>query len=174
MKKGLISILIGTALLTTACSEEEKSTSTTSESTTSTKTVDSSSKGAPAITFEETELEFPKGRRNYQETDITCAYREFNEETGYMKDDLDMITNIQPFEEIFIGSNYKSYKHKYYLAYMKESDINKNNCCVSNNEVSCIKWLNIDECIKVIRPYNLEKINIINKIDNIIHNYNLY
>ena len=26
---------------------------------------------------------FPKGRRNYQETDITCAYREFNEETGF-------------------------------------------------------------------------------------------
>ena len=33
---------------------------------------------------------FPKGRRNYQETDITCAYREFNEETGYMKEDLDI------------------------------------------------------------------------------------
>lgn len=58
MKKGLISILIGTVLLTTACSEEEKSTSTTSESTTSTKTVDSPSKGAPAITFEETEFDF--------------------------------------------------------------------------------------------------------------------
>ena len=26
---------------------------------------------------------FPKGRRNYQENDISCALREFEEETGY-------------------------------------------------------------------------------------------
>ena len=31
---------------------------------------------------------FPKGRRNYQETDIKCAFREFYEETGYDKDSL--------------------------------------------------------------------------------------
>ena len=30
----------------------------------------------------ETEWEFPKGRRNYQEKDIDCALREFEEETG--------------------------------------------------------------------------------------------
>ena len=45
-------------------------------------------------TWDTPEWGFPKGRRNYQETDITCAYREFNEETGFMKEDLNMITNI--------------------------------------------------------------------------------
>ena len=35
--------------------------------------------------------------------------------------------NILPLEEIFTGSNYKSYKHKYFLAYidLEEEPINK-------------------------------------------------
>ena len=37
---------------------------------------------------------FPKGRGNYQESDIICACRELNDESRYMKYDLDMITNI--------------------------------------------------------------------------------
>ena len=32
--------------------------------------------------WEETEWEFPKGRRNQNEKDIICALREFEEETG--------------------------------------------------------------------------------------------
>ena len=59
---------------------------------------------------------FPKGRKNYKEMDIKCAFREFQEETGYNKEDLDVITNVVPIEEIFMGSNYKIYKHKYFIA----------------------------------------------------------
>ena len=61
---------------------------------------------------------FPKGRRNYQENDINCALREFEEETGYNKKDVKVIKNLMPLEEIFTGSNLKSYKHKYFLAYI--------------------------------------------------------
>ena len=64
---------------------------------------------------------FPKGRRNYQERDLTCAIREFEEETGYDRNKLCIISNLIPFEEIFTGSNYKSYKHKYFLALADES-----------------------------------------------------
>ena len=35
--------------------------------------------------YEESEWGFPKGRRNYQEKDLTCALREFEEETGYSR-----------------------------------------------------------------------------------------
>ena len=35
--------------------------------------------------WETPEWGFPKGRRNYQENDLTCALREFQEETGYSK-----------------------------------------------------------------------------------------
>ena len=114
---------------------------------------------------------FPKGRRNYMESDTSCAIREFNEETGYTVLDYKLIKNIVPYEEIFMGSNYKSYKHKYYLAIFcnKKSDM-KN---YQKTEVSNMKWLDIDDCINHLRPYNLEKIEIIKNIDKILHKYTL-
>ena len=66
----------------------------------------------------ETEWEFPKGRRNQKEKDLECSLREFEEETGISKNDISIIENVLPFEEMFIGSNHKSYKHKYFLAFM--------------------------------------------------------
>jgi 8-oxo-dGTP pyrophosphatase MutT (NUDIX family) len=114
---------------------------------------------------------FPKGRREYKEKDILCAIREFNEETGINKDDISIIENIIPIEEIFTGSNYKSYKHKYYIAYLdnnKEIKLEKD-----DSEVSCIEWKSYEDCLKCIRPYNLERIEVIKKIDNIFNNYKL-
>jgi len=63
----------------------------------------------------EPEWGFPKGRRNTNETDYECAIREFSEETGFSKNIIKPVHNVIPFEEIFTGSNYFSYKHKYFL-----------------------------------------------------------
>ena len=71
----------------------------------------------------ETEWGFPKGRRNYQEKDLNCAFREFEEETGYLRNQVKLIQNICPYEEIFTGSNMKSYKHKYFIGYIEPSVI---------------------------------------------------
>ena len=71
-----------------------------------------------STSWNEPEWEFPKGRRSYQEKDLDCALREFEEETGLSKQNLMVIKNLIPLEEIFIGSNHKSYKHKYFLAYI--------------------------------------------------------
>ena len=38
-----------------------------------------------STTWLEPEWGYPKGRRNYQEKDLHCALREFEEETGYPK-----------------------------------------------------------------------------------------
>ena len=114
---------------------------------------------------------FPKGRRNYQESDITCAYREFQEETGYEKINVSMITNMQPFEEIFVGSNYKSYKHKYYLANIIENKEQNNE--YQKSEVSDMQWLTLEECLEYIRPYNLEKKEIVIQIDKLLNEYRL-
>ena len=121
--------------------------------------------------WETPEWGFPKGRRNYQENDLACALREFQEETGYIKDQLDIIHNLMPFEEIFTGSNMKSYKHKYFVAYMEPNKKSINNFQLS--EVSKVGWFTLEESLEMIRPYNLEKRQVIKKIDNVLHKYRL-
>jgi 8-oxo-dGTP pyrophosphatase MutT (NUDIX family) len=122
--------------------------------------------------WEETEWEFPKGRRNFQEKDLECALREFEEETGYSSKDIIVIENLLPFEEIFIGSNHKSYKHKYFLAYMNETVDNLQN--YQKTEVSKMEWKTIDQCLEAIRPYNLEKKQLITNINKVLQEYRLY
>lgn len=120
----------------------------------------------------ETEWEFPKGRRDPKEKDLDCALREFEEETGISQTKITVVENVLPFEEIFIGTNHKSYKHKYFLAYM-----NDNNATLSNfqkNEVSKLDWKTIDECLESIRPYNLEKKKLISNVNKILQEYRLY
>lgn len=124
-------------------------------------------------TWTEPEWGFPKGRRNYQENDYDCALREFTEETGYNSSILKNIQNILPLEEIFIGSNYKSYKHKYFLMYVSYKDSTE----ISNyeeSEVSKIEWKSYENCIKDIRSYNLEKKKIITNIYNSLKKCRLY
>ena len=119
--------------------------------------------------WEETEWGFPKGRRNYNEKDISCAIREFEEETGYTNDDLDVLYNIIPYEEIFTGSNFKSYKHKYYVCKLKNNV--KNTKGYQKSEVSDLKWKDYTDCINSIRPYNVEKKEIITKVNNVLNKY---
>ena len=123
-------------------------------------------------TWEEPEWGFPKGRRNYQEKDQACAMREWVEETGYKNCSIDIIENLLPFEENFTGSNYKSYKHKYYLGYMKQKNNDTPN--FQKTEVSKLKWATFQEAEELIRPYNLEKIKIVKKIKKVLEQYTLY
>ena len=115
--------------------------------------------------WEEPEWGFPKGRRNNQENDFDCAIREFSEETGYSSDKLIFLQNVLPYEEIFTGSNYKSYKHKYFLMYMNYEDT-LDMGQYQTSEVSMMAWKTFEECIKYFRPYNLEKIRILKKINS--------
>jgi 8-oxo-dGTP pyrophosphatase MutT (NUDIX family) len=128
--------------------------------------------------WEEPEWEFPKGRKNYQEKDVDCGLREFQEETGYNINDFNIIDNLLPFEEIFIASNNKSYRHDYYLAYMCDNNDNDKNINKLENfqksEVSKIEWKTLSECIKSIRYYNIEKIEIIKNVDNFILDKNIF
>ena len=132
--------------------------------------------------WNETEWEFPKGRKNYQERDIDCALREFEEETGISKESIKIIENVLPFEEMYVGSNHKIYKHKYFLGFMKNTVMNDDNSNSDNlieydlssyqkSEVSKMEWKTIEQCLESIRPYNLEKKTIITNIDKILQEY---
>ena len=122
--------------------------------------------------WKETEWEFPKGRRNFLEKDIDCAIREFEEETGILRNKITIIGNLMPFEEIFIGSNHKSYKHKYFLAFMEDNTDLLENYQVT--EVSKLDWKSLEDCLESIRSYNLEKKQLILNINKVLQEYRLY
>jgi ADP-ribose pyrophosphatase YjhB (NUDIX family) len=120
-------------------------------------------------TWTDPEWGFPKGRRNYQERDYATGLREFVEETGIPKTKINLIQNVCQYEETFTGSNFKSYTHKYFLAVIDDNTLQN----FQRSEVGQIGWYNYNEAIKQIRPYNLEKIDILHKINKVLQEYRL-
>ena len=114
----------------------------------------------------ETEWEFPKGRKNFQEKDLECALRECQEETGIQMNHIELIENIIPYEELFIGSNHKCYKHKYYIGISNMNDISSENLRFQPSEVSKVEWKLYEDCLSSIRTYHLEKKNILQNVND--------
>lgn len=125
--------------------------------------------------YDFTELSFAKGRRNMKETNIACAEREFFEETGYDKSSYDFIKNYPTIHEEFVGTNGVRYRHIYYLVKMKENiqppRIDKTNI-VQMGEVQNIGWFTVDECLSLIRPYDIAKKDVIRKVNCDLNNMN--
>ena len=121
--------------------------------------------------WEEAEWGFPKGRRNFNEKDIDCAMREFTEETGYDYKCLQNIENIQQYEEIFMGSNHRSYKHKYFV--MRWDNVDNSKKVHDKSEVSKVEWKTYSEALACIRPYNLEKKRLLQHVYKCLTTYTL-
>ena len=122
---------------------------------------------ASATSWSCQEWGFPKGRRNSHESDINSALREYEEETGYDKHSVELVRNLLPYEEIFIGSNYKSYKHKYYVGFGKPRTLRS----FQESEVSAIGWFSYDEVLALIRPYNTERMTCLAQVNRLIQTY---
>ncbi len=102
---------------------------------------------------------FPKGRRNHHESNIMCAVREFQEESGFVDGDFIVFDKIRPIEEKLVGTNAVSYKHIYYPAIAttnKEPEIDPNNH-TQTDEIGDIGWFTYDQAIKLIRPYHTDR-----------------
>lgn len=102
-----------------------------------------------------------------KETNIACAEREFYEETGYTKLHYDFIKNYPTINEEFVGTNGIRYRHIYYLVKMKDDvpipKVDYNNI-LQIGEVQNIGWFSYDECMNLIRPYDIAKKNVIRKV----------
>lgn len=129
----------------------------------------------------DSEWEFPKGRRNNNgESNISCAKREFCEETNYTLDDYELIENLQTFNEDFLGENKVNYRYIYYIGILnnfeKKLFIDENNID-QYSEIKDLKWLKKDECIDKTRDYHLSRRKLIKNIFNMINivkiNYSL-
>jgi 8-oxo-dGTP pyrophosphatase MutT (NUDIX family) len=110
---------------------------------------------------------FPKGRRNSNESEIACALREYEEETGYDKHGVVIVRNLLPFEEIFIGSNYKAYKHKYYVVFGAPKTLRK----FQESEVSDLQWFTYEEVLEKIRPYNVERKKVLAAVHRMVQDH---
>jgi len=120
------------------------------------------------IQFTFPEWGFPKGKRNNSESNIECAIREFEEETGLTSSDYILLDRLFPLIENIKGSNGINYKHVYYIAILNSdydlSRISSNNNSYQKFEIGDIGLFNIDETIRKMRIYDIEKIEIINKL----------
>lgn len=121
----------------------------------------------------EPEWGFPKGRRNPYENDMSCAIREFQEETGLKRTDFMVLQNVHSISETFFGSNHVHYCHKYYIAICNptvEVELNQQNHHMTR-EIGAIKWCSLDEATSKIRPDNVEKREILLKAGKIMKNF---
>jgi 8-oxo-dGTP pyrophosphatase MutT (NUDIX family) len=124
--------------------------------------------------FNEQEWGFPKGRRKIKESDLDCAVREFYEETRIINNDIMVIYDILPFEEIFFGTNGIMYKHVYFVAKIKNNKINikiDNNCLEQVREIRAIKWYNYNDVLSHIKCYNTERISLFKYANSKIREY---
>jgi len=111
--------------------------------------------------FKDAEWEFPKGRKEFNESEINCALREFEEETGISQSNIQLVENLVGFDENYVGSNYAAYKHRYFLA--EYTNLTNDNILdtFQKNEVGKLEWKSLDQCLDDMRPYHLEKKHIL-------------
>ena len=123
--------------------------------------------------YETPEWGFPKGRRDPYETDIQCAFRELEEETGISEDELWKVTNVAPFIEQFYGSNDIHYRHSYYISqYIGGRSISFDALnSEMTREIGNLAWKPMDEALILLRPENIEKRGILIQLANLLRNF---
>jgi len=113
-------------------------------------------------TYGTQEWGFPKGRRNRNESEIDCAIREFSEETGIDKNDINIISEITPIEENLTGTNGIKYRHIYYVAETKRNILPTiTSSEIQLKEISGIGFFTFDDAYSLIRDYHVERKNIL-------------
>lgn len=120
----------------------------------------------------EPEWGFPKGKREHRETDIRCALREFEEETGIGKQSINVLQNVRPIEEVYVGTDNRPYKHKYFIAVMKD-DVAKSTVLTEfqRSEISKMMWVDAAQIDTIMRPDNTKKKEVYTQVCNIFKKY---
>lgn len=129
----------------------------------------------------DTEWGFPKGRRNINESDLSCALREFSEETTIPSRHIQVLRNTKPLEEVFMGSNRVRYRHLYYLACLAPSMPPQSQHHSADNriaqqaavrvqlrEVKNMAWLKYHEAQANIQSCNIERKELFKRANQII------
>lgn len=120
--------------------------------------------------YEFNEWGFPKGRRESYESDLVCAIREFEEETNLEESIYTILDKCKSIRENLTGTNGVQYAHNYFLSIINDN-LNEDFIDESNREIGQTSILDINECLKRIRPYHKNKIRIIKHIYLVINDF---
>ena len=102
----------------------------------------------------ETMWHFPKGRMDTHESQLQCALREFEEETGISKHQVRVLDRHKTMHELYVGTNGKMYRTVYYLSEstcllpappMKRSTRSRLRPFYLSDELSTLRWCTFDE-----------------------------
>ena len=118
---------------------------------------------------------FPKGRRSIHESDMACALREFQEETGIPSKYVSVLKQEPPLFEEYVGTNGIPYKQVYFIGICgqdvlaQHQPFNK----VMSREVGNIGWFPFEEAYQKIRETNVEKRNVLSLLQSRVQKRNL-
>lgn len=113
---------------------------------------------SPSV-WSEPEWGFPKGRRTLHEAELSCALREFSEETGFPKNVLHMVSGEPPIVEEYVGTNGVPYKQVYFIGACDPDTVAalQPHNRVMSREVGDIGWFPFEVAYTKIRETNKEK-----------------
>jgi 8-oxo-dGTP pyrophosphatase MutT (NUDIX family) len=108
---------------------------------------------------------FPKGRKEEDEDEFTCAKREFKEEVGLSIDYIDKLKKIKiysntyyimNFDTFFDNQNEISFLNTIKTIHSEEEIINNDDTNNLNNEIIDISWINISFIKNNISYFNTD------------------
>ena len=99
---------------------------------------------------------FPKGRKELNEKEFTCAMREMWEETNISESQIVPTRGLEPLLEEFVGSNSVRYCHKYYIAYAPPGIGDEGYAAAASvnvhirREVGDLRWCTLQEALSLL------------------------
>lgn len=116
---------------------------------------------------------FPKGRPNHDEDPFDCASRELYEETRLDNSSYEIVRDILPFEERYVGTNGIGYRNVFFIGTAKNNCyayLDRNNTA-QIREIGYIKWLSYDKALRHFREHEESKRCVLEHVNTAILNY---
>ena len=123
--------------------------------------------------YTEPEWGFPKGRRMRGESDLSCAIREFDEETNIPREAFVVLKNMV-LTETFMGLNNVQYKHVYFVALTKHPEminLTQKLTPIQRREISGIGWKTFEEAEALVRPHHVERKHMLEQLQSVIETF---
>jgi 8-oxo-dGTP pyrophosphatase MutT (NUDIX family) len=104
---------------------------------------------------------------------MSCAVREFGEETNIPREAYTVLKNIL-FEETFMGLNNVRYRHIYFVAMLTQPDLvnlTQRFTSMQRREISGIAWKTLEEADALVRPHHVERLGMLARLGMMLQTF---